>query len=78
MVRHTSRVRQVENPVRFKDLLQELRRVEEVIQEASNDLSRIVSSVLSSGFRSEPEVRERVVSVEVDDELDYLPVVDVE
>ena len=31
-----------------------------------------------AGFRNEPEIRERVCSVEVDDELDYLPIADVE
>jgi hypothetical protein len=34
--------------------------------------------VLRAGFRSELEVREHVFSVEVDDELDYLPIADVE
>jgi len=31
-----------------------------------------------AGFRNEPEVRERVFSVEVDDELNYLPIADLE
>ena len=33
---------------------------------------------LRAGFRNEPEVRERVFSVEVDDELNYLPIADLE